>query len=189
MKERNQRGQATPLLAVLVLAVGGLTLALARFGADASHSSQAQSAADAAALAAAADGRGAADALAAANGASLTSYDASGREVEVRARVGDAWAVARARRTGGGGGITGWVGTDGSGGAADALAPGLRAALDEAATLLHQPVPITLASGRAVVVPRPFVGRLAAVADRVGLCQPSPQIDPVRFVLCRDSSG
>ena len=182
----NERGQATPLLALLVLAVGGLTLALARFGADVSHSAQAQSAADAAALAAAADGRAAADVLAAANGASVISYDASGREVEVRTRVGRR-GPSHER-----GPAAGEASPAGSGRrlrAADALAPGLRAALNEAAKLLHQPVPITRASGTAVVVPMPFVARLAAVADRVGLCQPSPRSDPVRFVLCRDSRG
>jgi hypothetical protein len=185
----DENGQATPLLAVLVLAVGGLLVALARFGADASHIAQAQSAADAAALAGAAEGRDGAERLAGANGGSITAYDARGREVEVRAQVGDGWAVARAVRTGGGGAITGWVGVDGSGGAAARLSPRLRAALDDAATMLRQPVPIEAAAGSWVVVPTPFVARLASVADRAGLCQQRPQVHPVRFVLCPESRG
>src|SRR4051794_35580429 len=140
-------GQATPLLALLVLAVGGLLLALAHFGAEAAHSARAQSAADAAALAGAAEGHDAAEALVDANGASMTGYVVDGREVEVRAELDGAWAVARATRTGGGGAVTGWVGVDGSGGAASVLSPGLRAALDDAAAILHQPVPITAAGG------------------------------------------
>lgn len=182
-----QRGQATPLVALLVLAVGGLLLALARFGADAAHIAQAQSAADAAALAGAADGRDAAETVGSANGAAITGYDAQGREVQVRAEVGDGWAVARAVRTGGGGGITGWVGVDGAGGSGTGLSRDLRAALDAVAALLHQPVPIVDASGRWVTVPTPFVARLVAVASRVGLCQQRPQIHPVRFAVCRDN--
>jgi hypothetical protein len=185
----NQRGQATPLVALLVLAVGGLLLALALFGADASHVAQAQSAADAAALAGAVEGGGGATRLAADNGAVMTSFAAEGREVEVRTRVGDAWAVARAVRTGGGGVVTGWVGADGAGGSGRALSPGLQAALGTAATLLHQPVPIAESAGTWVAVPAPFVVRLAAVANRAGLCQQSPRVHPVRFVLCRESRG
>lgn len=182
----NQRGQATPLLALLVLATGGLVLGVAHFGATVSHAAQSQAAADAAALAGAAEGRSAAEQLAAANGASVLAYREGGREVEVRAGVGDTWAVARARRTGGGGGITGWVGTEGAGGAAVRLSPALRRSLESAAELLHQPVPVAGGAGRAVTVPTPFVERLVTVAVRVGLCRPSPQTDPVRFVLCPD---
>jgi hypothetical protein len=180
----NERGQATPLLALVVLALGGLIFGLARFGATASHAAQAQAAADAAALAGAAEGRDAATSLAAANGGEILAYDEAGREVEVRALVGDAWAVARARRTGGGGGVTGWVGSEGAGGAGDRLAPDLRRALEAAAELLHQPVPIVRAQGREVAVPGTFAPRLAAVAERVGLCRLPSQPDPVRFAAC-----
>ena len=182
----NDRGQATPLLALVVLAVGGLIFGTARFGAIASHASQAQSAADAAALAGAAEGRDGADALAAANGGDVVDYEAVGRDVEVRARVRDAWAVARARRVGGGGGVTGWVGNEGAGGVAARLSRALRQALEDAAELLHQPVPIVATSGRSVDVPRSFAARLSAVAARVGLCRQPSQPDPVRFAMCPD---
>jgi hypothetical protein len=180
----NEHGQTTPLLALVMLAVGGLIFGLARFGATAAHAAQAQSASDAAALAGAAEGADAADTLAAANGGEVLTYETIDGAVQVRARVGDTWAVARARRTGGGGGVTGWVGTEGTGGVASALAPPLRAALEDAAALLHQPVPIAEASGRAVAVPGNFAPRLAAVAARVGLCRLPSQPDPVRFELC-----
>lgn len=185
----DERAQATPLLALVVLAIGGLTLGLARFGATATHAAQSQAAADAAALAGAAEDRSAAEALAAANGGTLATYGQDGNEVEVRVRVGDTWAVARARRTGGGGGFAGWVSARSSGGAAAGLNPELRDALEEAAQLLHQPVPIAGASGRTVEVPRAFAGRLAAVASQVGLCRLPGQTDPVRFVSCAVSSG
>ncbi|MEA3020684.1 MAG: hypothetical protein QOI47_2208 [Actinomycetota bacterium] len=182
----DQRGQATPLLAVLILAIGGLMLGLAHFGAIVTHRAQSQAAADAAALAGAAEGPDAAKALATANGASVLAYRALDGDVEVRAGIGASQAVARARRAGRGGGIGGWVGVDGSGGGAARLSPGVQRALAAAAELLHQPVPIAGGAGRAVTVPEGFVARLVTVAARVGLCQPSPQTDPVRFVLCPD---
>jgi hypothetical protein len=92
--------------------------------------------------------------------------------------------VARARRIGGGGGVSGWVGREGSGGDASALVSPLRDALAAAAELLHQPVPIVRAEGRHVTVPGTFAARLASVASRVGLCRLPSQPDPVRFALC-----
>ena len=183
----DQRGQATPLVALLVLAVGGLVFGLARFGVTTTHAARAQAAADAAALGAAAEGREAAEGLAAANGGDVATYEELGAEVQVRVRVGDTWAVARARRVGGAGGLVGWVGRSSSGGIATRLAPELRAALEAAAALLHQPVPIAGGGGRAVDVPRSFAARLASVAPRVGLCRLRSQTDPVRFASCPGS--
>jgi hypothetical protein len=162
---------------------------MARFGATTAHASRSQSAADAAALAGAADGRDAGEAMANLNGADVVSYEVDGRDVEVRARVGETWAVARARRTGGGGGVTGWVGTASVGGTASALHPEVRRGLEVAAEALHQPVPIVEAAGRSVAVPRSFAARLDALSARTGLCQRPPLTDPVRFVLCRPSPG
>jgi hypothetical protein len=187
----DERGQVTPLLALLVLAIGGLVFGLARFGALTTHAARAQAAADAAALAGTAEGREAGEALAAANGASVASYEVleGGREVQVRVTVGRSWAVARARRTAGGAGITGWVGTATSGGTASRLAPALRDALSAAAALLHQPVPLVGGGGRAVDVPRSFAARVEAVAARVGLCRRAGHSDPVRFVSCPPTPG
>ena len=179
----NQRGQTTPLLALAVLLAGGILFVVIRFGAVAAHVEQAQSAADAAALAGAAGGRAEAEALAAANGASLDRYERDGHDVEVRVSNRNGWAIARARRSGGGA-VTGWVGTADSGGAGSALAARLREALAAAADLLHQPVPVVRALGTAVDVPGSFADRLQQVADRVGLCRRPSRNDPVRFALC-----
>jgi hypothetical protein len=94
----DERGSAAPLLAVLVVAVGGLCFALGRMGGQVDDRARAQTAADAAALAGAADGEGAARALARANGARVLSIEVDGHEVQVTVRVGEAEAVARATR-------------------------------------------------------------------------------------------
>ena len=178
----DDRGQATPLLALLVLAVGGLIVGLARFGVDLTHAARATAAADAAALAGAAEGTGAAEDLAARNGGEVLSIEHDGHDVEVRVRVGDTWTVARAERAGGRDGVRTWVSPDGAGGAG--LAPGLRRRLGVAARLLRQPVPVVEASGRTAAVPAAFVARLVGVAGRAGLCRPAPRTDPVRFASC-----
>lgn len=96
----HERGSTTPLLAVLVVAVGGLCLGLGRLGADANAAARAQTAADAAALAGAADGLGAARRMAAANGAEVVELTASddGTKVQVIVQVRGVEAVARAVR-------------------------------------------------------------------------------------------
>lgn len=93
---RDERGQATPVLAmslVALLVVVGLVLALVGAASD---RAAAQAAADAAALAGAAEGPDAAERLAAANGAELVSFEDLGGVVEVKVRVGSSAAVARA---------------------------------------------------------------------------------------------
>jgi hypothetical protein len=85
-----------PLVALLVVAVGGLCLGLGRLAGTANAAAEAQTAADAAALAAAAEGPDAAGQLAAANGARLVRVTVDGDEVEVVTRVGAVEAVARA---------------------------------------------------------------------------------------------
>ena len=96
MSRSTERGSVTPLVAVLMLAVGGLCVGLGRLGADAVAAGRARTAADAAALAGAAEGEGAARALAEANGAELVEFRSDGPEVQVRARVGGVEAAARA---------------------------------------------------------------------------------------------
>ena len=183
-----ERGQVTPLVALLVLALGGLIFGMGRFGGITAQAARAQAAADAAALAAAAEGGASAGPMAVANGAELATIEELGTDVQVRVRVGETWAVARARRVGGGrGGVRGWVGQSTAGGVGARLAPELRLALERAAALLDQPVPIAGGGGTAVAVPRSFAARLASVAPRVGLCRLPTQTDPVRFAACRDS--
>jgi hypothetical protein len=188
--DRRERGQATPLLALLVLAVGGLIFGLARFGATATHAAQSQAAADAAALAGAAEDRDAAEELAAANGGEVATYEQLGTDVQVRVRLRDTWAVARARRSGGdgSGGLRGWVGQSSAGGLGARLPADVRDALEAAAALLHQPVPIADVRGRSFAVPRSFAARLSSVAQRVGLCRLSSPTDPIRFEACLDPS-
>jgi hypothetical protein len=203
----SERGSVTPLVAVVMVLVGVLCLGLGRLGGDANGRAKAQTAADAAALAGAVDGEDEARALAVANGAEVLRIDTDGTEVQVKVRIGDieAWARATGRRFGAARGPSGVLG----------LVPELRAALERAEALLGSEVPLTSGwrsyadqerlwrrrgsnpypvappgtssheRGRAVDVPRAFVGRLRAVAGRVGLCQPFPATDPVHFELCR----
>ena len=93
-----QRGQALPLLAVVVALAALIVLGLGRLGAVVVARAEAQTAADAAALVGARHGRPVAEALAAANGGRLVSWAAAGREVEVVAEVRGEQARARARR-------------------------------------------------------------------------------------------
>ena len=96
----HERGSTTPFLALLVVAVGGLCLALGRLGAEANAAARAQTAADAAALAGAADGADAARRLAKANGAEVVELHAEndGAAMQVIVRVHGVEAVARAVR-------------------------------------------------------------------------------------------
>lgn len=201
----DERGSATPLLALLVVVVAGLGFGLARMGGVANARAAAQTAADAAALAAAADGSAAGRVLAEANGAEVVSIELDGNEAQVEVRLGPVGAVARAAGERGGGLVAGAAG----------LVPELRAALAEAERLLGRPVPVTSdwrsrqtqqrlyddrgtnpypvarpgtsshERGRAVDVSRWFVRRLVAIGREVGLCRPWPDSDPVHFELCR----
>lgn len=202
-----QAGSIAPLLALVVLTVGGLCVGLGRVGADASGSARARSAADAAALAGAAEGEAAARAVAVANSGALVDFVLADDEVEARVRVGEHEARARAARVGPPPGA-------GGGASAAGLTPGMVAALGRAQARLGGPVPITSGwrspaqqqalwanreanpypvarpgtskheQGLAVDVPRAFVPRLAAIGPEVGLCQPLPRTDPVHFELC-----
>ncbi|MBW3547730.1 MAG: M15 family metallopeptidase [Actinobacteria bacterium] len=196
------------MVAVLVVATGGLCLGLGRLGGEAVAAARARTAADAAALAGAAEGEETARAVAEANGGELVDFTEEGAEVQVRARVGGSEAVARAQRVGAGatgGGVAGAAG----------LTAEMQAALARAEAALGGPVPITSGwrspaaqralyanrprnpfpvarpgtsaheRGEAVDVPRSFAPRLAAVGPTVGLCRPLPRTDPVHFELCQ----
>lgn len=205
-----ERGSTTPLVALLVLLVGALSLGVGRLGGAAGAKARAETAADAAALAGAGEDEDAARAMATANGAELSSYVEDGDAVQVSVRIGDVEAraratSARARRRG-----------QGSAPSVEGLTPAMRAALDRAAVLLGQQAPITSGwrsyseqerlyrgrdaspypvaapgtsaheRGTAVDVPEAFVPRLASVAAEAGLCHPWPTTDPVHFELCQD---
>jgi len=96
-RARRDRGQVTPLLALLVVVAAIVVLGVAQFGAVVIDRAQARTAADAAALAAVDGGRDAADRLAAANHGVVERFVASGGDTEVTVRVGRARATARAR--------------------------------------------------------------------------------------------
>jgi hypothetical protein len=203
-----ERGSVLPLVALLVVATGGLCLVLGRLGGEAVAAGRARTAADAAALAGAAEGEGAARAVARANGAELLSGRRTGRAFVAEARVAGETATARAEGADPGPGATGGAG----------LVPELGAALRRAEALLGMPVPITSGyrsavaqralwaaragnpypvappgtsaheRGRAVDVPRSFADRLAAVGPAAGLCRPLQRTDPVHFEPCRPSA-
>jgi len=93
-----QRGQALPLLTIVVALAALMVLGLGRLGAVVVARAEAQTAADAAALAGAMHGRVGAEALVAANGGRIVSWEAVGQEVEVVAEVHGERARAGARR-------------------------------------------------------------------------------------------
>ncbi len=94
-----ESGQAVPLVMGVIAVAVVVLLALVPLARGATQRAQARSAADAAALAGAAEGEAAAREVAAANGAVLIDWRADGAEVWVAVRLGEARAVAKARRT------------------------------------------------------------------------------------------
>lgn len=90
------RGQAVPLLAAALALMAVLALGVVRLAAVAADRARAHTAADAAALAGVAEGRTAAQDVARANGATVVTFEQVGGQVEVRVRVRDVEAVARA---------------------------------------------------------------------------------------------
>ena len=176
-----EQGSVLPLVAVGILVAGGAVLLLGRMGSAAVDRASARTAADAAALAGAAEGRAASASVAAANGGRMASFREQGSDTEVVVTVGQARAVARARRQSGGGAVP-----------PGAMAPALRAVWTRAGQLLGQAVAVraVVASsagqpGMAVSVLPADVPRLLTVATAAGLCRPQPDADPTRFEVCR----
>lgn len=97
-RARGTDGQVTPLVAIAVLLAGGIALVVGHIGGMLADHAQARAAADAAALAGAMAGPAAAEQAAAANGARMLEIEVNGVDTEVRVQVGDAIAVARARK-------------------------------------------------------------------------------------------
>ena len=204
MRCRTERGQALPLVLVIMAAAVGAMLLLGGLGRRAVEGAQAQTAADAAALAGAAEGPPAAEELARLNGSPSADVTGAVGDATVTVRVGGADAVARAQAPPPPSG----VGTEG-------LTPAMAAAVARAGALLGEPVPISSGwrsraqqaalwarrstnpypvarpgtsmheRGLAIDVPSAFVARLRLVATAAGLCQPLPSTDPVHFELCR----
>lgn len=94
----DDRGQAVPLVLVVVALAVVLVLALVPLGRRVDQRARAQAAADAAALAGAAEGEVGARAVAEANEAELVDWWAAGTDVWVLVRVGEVEARAQARR-------------------------------------------------------------------------------------------
>jgi D-alanyl-D-alanine carboxypeptidase len=209
----SEQGSALPLMVLAVVVGGVLALQTGRLGGAAGDRARAQTAADAAALAGAAEGEGVARTLAEANGAQLVGYTTSGLDTRVEVELGTARASGKAhreaaRRVAAAGAARGTA--TGAG-----LDPTMASALDRAARLLGQAVPITSGyrsparqqqlwdargsnpypvarpgtsmheRGLAVDVPLWFVPRLESVGSQVGLCHPFPTTDPVHFEVCR----
>jgi hypothetical protein len=96
--DRRDRGQAVPLVALVMVVMVAGTLLVGGVGARSADRARARTAADAAALAGAVTGRADAERLAEANGGAVIGYRHHGAEVEVDVTVGQATATARARR-------------------------------------------------------------------------------------------
>lgn len=92
------RGQATPLWAMVLLLAALLLLPVALLARTVIDRAEAQNAADAVALAGALDGEDAARVIARANDARVLEYRVEGDTVEVVVAVGDRRATARALR-------------------------------------------------------------------------------------------
>lgn len=163
-----QRGQVVPLLAAFIVVAGLFLMALAHLGGGAVERAMARRAADAAALAGAAEGRTGAERLARDNGARITRYDQPGRDTELVVTYGDARAIARARREGGGVAIK------------SAAAPALRAALARAAQLLGRAPKVVRARGYLVELTEAGFAELAPRAAEAGLCPSGPR----QFRVC-----
>jgi len=163
MRHGRERGQVVPLLAALVVFAGLVMLALAHLGGGAIDRAEARRAADAAALAGAAEGPSGAQRLADFNNAQITRYDQEGDDAEVVVRYGDARAIARARREGGG------LRTG-----PNDPSPALRAALARAAQLLGHKPQVVRARGVTVDLTPAGYGELAPIGDQAGLCPSGP---------------
>ena len=98
LRPTHERGQATPLWAIVLLLAALLLVPMGLVARATIERAEAQSAADAAALAGALEGEGEARAIAAANGARVERYRQLGPVVEIIVVVGDRRATARAIR-------------------------------------------------------------------------------------------
>lgn len=159
----SDRGQVVPLLAAFVVFAGLALIALAHLGGGAVDRAAAKRAADSAALAGAAEGSEAASRFADLNDASMQKYEESGDDSTVEVHYGDARAVSRARRTGGGDHVK-----------PGDPAPALRAALARAEQILGHKPAVLRASGYVAEFSPAGYAELAPRAAEAGLCPSGP---------------
>lgn len=176
------RGQAIPLLLVVLALAAAGSLLLVEAVHVAGEDARAQVGADAAALAGAGSGPGPASEVARANDAEVVAFAAAGTPAGVTVRV----TVTHRRATAGASAeALGAVGS-GPGSGREGLAPVVVAALARADQLLGWRVPAAPVDGTGlrVEVPPEAIDGLLAVSDRTGLCQPLAQDHPVHFEPC-----
>ena len=163
MRNPSERGQFVPLLTAFVVFAGLTIIAIAYVGGGAVDRAVAKQSADAAALAGAAEGEDGARRLAKKNHASLTDYEESDDDATVEVHYGDARAVSRAQRDGGGKGTR----------PGDPY-PSLRAALARAEQILGHKPKVVRASGYVARFTREGFEELAPRAGEAGLCASGP---------------
>jgi len=169
---RSERGQAVPLLLVVLALAVAAALLVGAVGAAASRRARAQTAADAAALAGAVAGEPAARALAADNDGSLESFERAGGVATAVVRVDDASATASAEELA----------------SALAVALALHAALARADELLGRPVEVVRGDGLWIEVAPTFVSSLVVMGRDAGLCRLQPLSHPLHFATCPPTS-
>jgi hypothetical protein len=178
---RRERGQAVPLLLVVLALAVAAALLVGEIGAAAARRAKAQAAADAAALAGAAAGEAEARAVAADNGAVVESFLRTGATATVAVRVADARATASAEASNSG--LSPPRGGDRSG-----LAPAMLAALARADALLGRPVEVVGGRGLEIEVAATVVSALVSLGTDAGLCRLQPVTHPLHFATCPPSS-
>ncbi len=160
----DERGQALPLLVLLLVAALGAVLLVGRLAGAGVSAARARTAADAAALAGATVGDDAARRLADRNGSRVVSFARAGDVVTVEAENEGQRARARATAVpaGGGGGHAGRL---------SGVAPAVRAAVSRASQILGRPVIAEAVAGDplAVDIASNDADAVGSIAARLGL--------------------
>ncbi|MGQ0743730.1 MAG: M15 family metallopeptidase [Acidimicrobiales bacterium] len=201
-------GGSATLSAVAVVGVGmALFVGVGRMDLESRFGGRAQRVAAQAAAAGAADGPEAAWVEVVGRGGRLVSFELVGSDAVVTVEVAGTTATARApvaapdpalagaNRQGLSPDLLAAIGrADSALGGPLSITSGLRSTARQAelyANRANNPFPVAPPgmsrheTGDAIDVPLAVAGRLAALAEVVGLCQPYPRTDPVHFELCR----
>jgi hypothetical protein len=173
-----ERGQAVPLLLVVLALAVAAALLVGEVGAAASRRARAQTAADAAALAGAAAGEAEARAVAYENDGKVELFRREGAVVTVTVRVADARATASAEAA-----SVAPVSPAGGGDRSD-LAPAMLAALARADQLIGAPVQVVAGAGLEVEVSEASAAHLREIGREAGLCQLRAVTHPLQFATC-----